>query len=187
MTRSAIHRSLKILIPERLSAVAVQAGSHVKALSPVNVRPVADAVAICTGHTGAMVDTVVEHHMFGQRGLLRPGMFRSLCQGRIKRLDTGALGKRQPVAVHTLRLGGQISLGSGISARMAGAAREPDGIPVHRVHKRYGGTVTATRRFRDAVHQQIRKEKGAQQRNEGNKGPLHGAIPISASPDRPGS
>ena len=162
MTRSAIHRSLKILVLESLSAVAVQAGSHVKALSPVNVRPIAGAVAICTGHTGAMVDTVVEHHMFGQRGLLRPGMFRSLCQGRIKRLDTGALGKRQTVAVHAIRLRGQVRPGGGIGARMAGAAREPDGIPVHRMHKRYGCAVTATRRFRDAVHQQIREEKGAQ-------------------------
>lgn len=187
MTRRAIYRGLEILIPERLSAVTVQASPHVKTLTPINIRLVAGAVAIRASHTGTMVDPVVEHHVFGQRGFLRPGIFRGLRQGRIKRLDTGALGKRQTVAVHALRLRRQIRPSGGIGARMAGAAQEPDGIAVHRVHKRYCGTVTATRRFRDAIHQQIREEKGAQQRNEGNERPLHGAIPISASPDRPGS
>ena len=167
MTRRAIYRSFKILVLERLSAVAIQAGPHVKALSPVNVSTVAGAVAIRASHTGAMVDSVVEHHMFGQRGLLRPGMFRSLRQSRIERLDTGALGKRQPVAVHTLRLRGQVRPGGGIGARMAGTAREPDGIPVQRVHEGYGCAVTATRRFRDAVQKQIREEKGAYQRKQG--------------------
>lgn len=162
MTRRAIYRGLEILIPERLSAVTVQASPHVKPFSPVHVLRVAGAVAIRAGHTGAMVDSVVEHHMFGQRGLPRPGMSRRLRQSRIERLDTGALGKRQTVAVHAIRLRGQVRPGGGIGARMAGAAREPDGIPVHRMHKRYGCAVTATRRFRDAVHQQIREEKGAQ-------------------------
>ena len=122
---------------EGLSAMAVQAALHGKALPSVAVllNLFRRTMTVAALHACRKMKPVVEHHVFGQDSLVQPGEFLGTAQGGIQFLDSRIFGQGQPMAVHAVRLGRQVGVSLVSHTCMTMGTIQPDGIPVKSVVK----------------------------------------------------